>query len=185
MNDNAMTSEVTAPYAQALMSIAKDSGSADKLGEEISDLLAILEDSGELEQFLANPLVNPEAKKGVLRQITEGQVSPFLLNFLMLLVDRNRVMFLAGILQQYQLLLRELNQTVLADVVAATDLTDSQKEAIKIRVADLTGARSVELSVQVDPTLIGGLVIKVGSQVIDASLRGQLRRIGMQLAATA
>jgi F-type H+-transporting ATPase subunit delta len=129
--------------------------------------------------------VNSEAKKAVLKQIAEGKVSPFLLNFLMLLVDRNRIIFLAGILQQYQVLLRELNQTVLADVIAATDLTDAQKEAIKTRVANLTSARSVELSVQLDPTLIGGLVIKVGSQVIDASLRGQLRRIGMQLSATA
>lgn len=185
MNDNIMTAEVTAPYAQALMSIAQDSNSADQVGQEVADLLEILESSDELSQFLVNPLMDPEAKKGVLRQIAEGKVSPFLLNFLLLLVDRNRVMFLESILKQYQALLRELNQTVLANVTAATELSDEQKSAIKTRVANLTGANSVELSVQTDSSLLGGLIIQVGSQVIDASLRGQLRRIGMQLATTA
>jgi F-type H+-transporting ATPase subunit delta len=112
-------------------------------------------------------------------------VSGFVLNFLLLLVDRGRVAFLKPVLQQYQALLRELNQTVLADVIAAVELSDEQLQAIRDRVQAMTGANSVELSVQVDPSLIGGLVIKVGSQVIDASLRGQLRRIGMQLATTA
>jgi F-type H+-transporting ATPase subunit delta len=103
----------------------------------------------------------------------------------MLLVDRNRVMYLESILRQYQALLRELNQTILADVTTATELSDEQKEAIKSRVISMTGASNVELSVEIDPSLIGGLIIQVGSQVIDASLRGQLRRIGMQLSTAA
>jgi F-type H+-transporting ATPase subunit delta len=70
-------------------------------------------------------------------------------------------------------------------VVAAVELSEDQQHAIRDRVQAMTQANSVELSVQVDPSLLGGLIIKVGSQVIDASLRGQLRRIGMQLATTA
>ena len=70
-------------------------------------------------------------------------------------------------------------------MVAAVELSEDQQHAIRDRVQAMTQANSVELSVQVDPSLLGGLIIKVGSQVIDASLRGQLRRIGMQLATTA
>jgi F-type H+-transporting ATPase subunit delta len=185
MNEGAVSSEITMPYAKALMDIAKDNSLTDQIGVEVAELLEVLDGSEELTQFLANPLIDPEAKKGVLRQIAEGKVNPFLLNVLLLLVDRNRIMFLDGVLEQYQVLLRELNQTVLADVISAVDLSEEQATVIKERVAGLTGARNVELSVQIDPSLLGGLIVKVGSQVIDASLRGQLRRIGIQLAATA
>ncbi|MBD0267389.1 ATP synthase F1 subunit delta [Pseudanabaena sp. FACHB-2040] len=185
MNDSTITSEVSAPYAQALMSLAKDNNLTDQVGEESSRILELLGSSDELALFLSNPLVGSEAKKGVLSQITADQVSPFVANFLMLLVDRGRIGFLEGILRQYQALLRELNQTVLAEVTSAVELSDEQKEAIKQRVIQISQARQVDLSVQVDPSLLGGLIIKVGSQVIDASLRGQLRRIGMQLGAPA
>jgi F-type H+-transporting ATPase subunit delta len=184
VNDT-ITSEISAPYAQALMSIAKDNNLTEQVGEEVNSLLDLLDSSSELAQFLGNPLVDPEAKKGVLGQITADQVSPFLVNFLMILVDRGRIAFLGGVLRQYQALLRELNQTVLAEVISAVELSDEQKEAIKQRVVQISEARQVDLSIQVDPSLLGGLIIKVGSQVIDASLRGQLRRIGMQLGAPA
>jgi F-type H+-transporting ATPase subunit delta len=90
MNDS-MTAEITTPYAQALMAIAKDANAADQVGQEVSDLLEVLDSSEELSTFLMNPLMTAEPKKGVLRQIAEGKVSPFLLSFLLLLVDRGRV----------------------------------------------------------------------------------------------
>ncbi|MBE9136570.1 F0F1 ATP synthase subunit delta [Nodosilinea sp. LEGE 07088] len=184
MNDTTLSSEIAGPYAKALMSVAQDNDAVEQVGNEVAELLEVLASSEELTVFLMNPLMSANTKKGVLRQIADGKVSDFLLSFLLLLVDRGRVAFLKPVLQQYQALLRELNQTVLADVTAAVDLSDEQLQAIRDRVQAMTGANSVELSVQVDPALIGGLVIKVGSQVIDASLRGQLRRIGMQLATT-
>jgi F-type H+-transporting ATPase subunit delta len=184
MNDS-MTAEITTPYAQALMAIAKDANAADQVGQEVSDLLEVLDSSEELSTFLMNPLMTAEPKKGVLRQIAEGKVSPFLLSFLLLLVDRGRVTLLPEILKQYQALLRELNQTVLANVTSAVELSDDQKNAIRDRVKAMTDARNVELSVEIDLSLLGGLIVEVGSQVIDASLRGQLRRIGLQLSTAA
>lgn len=183
--DSTITLEVVEPYAQALMSIAKDSDVVEQIGEETRSLLDLLESSEELSQFLTSPLIEPEAKKGALRQITADQVNPMVTNFLMILVDRNRVMYLSDVLRQYQVLLRELNQTVIAEVISAVELSEAQQEAIKQRVMQISGARQVDLAVQQDPSLLGGLIIKVGSQVIDASLRGQLRRIGMQLGAPA
>lgn len=185
MKDGTTVSEVALPYAKALMDIAKENGVIDAIGSEVSSLLEALRNSDELTQFLSNPLIDPEAKKGTLRQITEGQVNPAVTTVLLLLVDRNRIMYLEDVLEQYQVLLRELKQTVLADVVSAVPLSEEQTATIRDRVAALSGAQNVELSVQVDPDLLGGLIVKVGSQVIDASLRGQLRRIGMQLATAA
>lgn len=183
MNDSTITTEVSDPYAQALMAIAKDNGLTEQIGQDANQLLEILESSEELTQFLASPLPVPEAKKSVLRQIAADKVNPFLLNFLMLLVDRNRLVFLSSILKQYQTLLKELNQTVTAEVTSAVDLSEEQKEAIKQKVLNIAKARQVDLSITVDPSLLGGLIIKVGSQIIDASLKGQIRRIGLQLTA--
>ncbi|HSM84161.1 MAG TPA: ATP synthase F1 subunit delta [Nodosilinea sp.] len=185
MNDATLSAEIASPYAKALMSVAADHNAVDQVGAEVAELSEILASSEELAVFLANPLLSADTKKGVLRQIAEGKVSDFHLNFLMLLVDRGRVAFLKSVLQQYQALLRERNHTVLADVTAAVELSDDQQNAIRDRVKGMTDASNVELSVMIDPSLLGGLVIKVGSQVVDASLRGQLRRIGMQLATTA
>ncbi|NET34536.1 MAG: F0F1 ATP synthase subunit delta [Cyanothece sp. SIO1E1] len=184
MKGGMVTSEVLKPYAQALMDLAKDSQLADRLGADTKLLIELLESSEELGQFLANPLIKADIKKSVLRQLVGNDIHTYTLNFLMLLADRGRILFLGGICQQYQTLLRELNQTVLAEVTATIDLSDAQQDAIRQRVKDMTGAREVELSISLDPALIGGVIIKVGSQVVDASLRGQLRRIGMSLSST-
>jgi F-type H+-transporting ATPase subunit delta len=104
-----------------------------------------------------------------------------MMNFLLILVDRRRILFLEGICQKFQDILRKLNQTELAEVTSAVALSESQQQTIREKVMAMTSAREVELNNKIDPELIGGVIIKVGSQVIDASLRGQLRRIGIQL----
>ena len=88
------------------------------------------------------------------------------------------------ILQQFQAKVRELKQAVLAEVISAVELSDEQKETVRQKVQRMTEARSVELETRVDPDLIGGVIIQIGSQVLDASIRGQLRRIGLQLGAS-
>lgn len=103
------------------------------------------------------------------------------MNFLKILVDRRRIGFLLGICQHYQSLLRKLKQSVLAQVTSAVELNEAQQQSVREKVLALTNAQQVELETKIDPDLIGGVIIKVGSQVIDASLRGQLRRIGLRL----
>lgn len=181
MNDTLVSSEVVEPYAQAYMSLAQGNKLADRFGEDVFFLRELLAQSDELKQFLASPLIRPESKKAVLRQLTGDQVHPFTLNFLFLLVDRRRILFLDAVCKQYQALLRQLNKTVLAEVISAVELTDDQREAVRRKVIEISGAQQVELETSIDPDIVGGVVIKVGSQVLDASLRGQLRRIGLRL----
>jgi F-type H+-transporting ATPase subunit delta len=125
--------------------------------------------------------VSAENKKAVLQQIGGEELHPFMKNFLKILVDRRRIVFLEGICKHYQALLRKLNQAVLAEVASAVELTDEQKQSVREKVIAMTSANQVELNTKIDPDLIGGVIIKVGSQVVDASLRGQLRRIGLRL----
>jgi F-type H+-transporting ATPase subunit delta len=176
-----VSTEILEPYAAALMSIAQTNDLVDRFGEDISGLLNVLRESEPLRQFLSNPFVKPNAKKAVLQQIVGDQVHPLVRNFLLVLVDRRRIAFLEGVCQQFQALLRQLKQTVLAEVTSAVPLNEGQRQAVSEQVIGLTGARQVELETKLDPDLLGGVIIKVGSQVVDASLRGQLRRIGMRL----
>ena len=185
MKGSLVSAEILEPYAEALMSAAKAQNITEQIGEDVRSLLSALENSEELRQFLGNPFVKEADKKAVLGQIAGEGVHPFTRNFLMLLVDRRRILFLEGIAQQYLTLLRELNQTVLAEVISAVELTEAQQQAVREKVQAMTSARAVELSTKLDPDLIGGVIIKVGSQVVDASLRGQLRRIGIRLSSAA
>lgn len=179
---SAIAGEIIEPYASALMSLAQSRNLTEEFGNDVRSLLELLDNSAELKNFLDSPVVRPQDKKAVLQRISGDQVNPLLRNFLMLLVDRGRILFLQGIGQQYLVLLRKLNQTVLAEVTSAHPLTEAQQNTLTEKVKAMTNARSVEIAATVDPNLLGGVIIKVGSRVVDASLRGQLRRIGMKLA---
>ncbi len=181
MKGSLFSSEVSEPYAQALMSLAQAHNITESLGEDIKAIARLLAESPDLSALINNPTVSEEDKKRVLERIVGREINPYLMNFLRLLVDKKRLMFLEPICQQFLVLLRKLNNTVLAEVTAARGLTRDQERAITDKVKQLTHAQSVELNVTVDPALLGGVIIKVGSQVFDTSLRGQLRRLSLNL----
>ncbi len=176
------TEEIAAPYAQALMSVAQSKNLTEAFGDDARGLVSLLNDSEQLRTFFDNPFVQSESKKSVVNSILGDGSNSYLRNFLMLLVDRKRIYLLEAICKQYLSLLRQLNKTVLAEVISAVPLSEEQERAVKERVITMTNAREVELDKKTDSNLIGGVIIKVGSQVIDASLRGQLRRLSLRLA---
>jgi len=180
MKGSLSSAEVYEPYAEALMAVAQEQNLTEKFGEDVASLLNLLQTSPELSAFITSPIVKGEDKKAVLKQISQG-IDPFITNFLMILVDRRRIVVLEGICQHFRTLIRKLNQIVLAEVTSAVELTDGQKQAVIDQVKSRTQAQDVELVTKIDPELIGGVIIKVGSQIIDASLRGQLRRLSISL----
>lgn len=175
--------DIVEPYAAALMSVAQSHDLTEDFGHQMRSLVGLLEESADLQEFLANPVIPRDDKKAVINRVVGEEVNPYLRNFLMLLVDRGRIIFIAEIGKQYLTLLRKLNQTVLAEVTSAVELNDDQKRVVVEKIKSLTGARDVELETSIDSELLGGVIIQVGHQVFDASLRGQLRRIGMSLSA--
>lgn len=185
MKGSLYSSQIAEPYAQALMSLAESRGLVEAIGESIRTLANLLESSPDLQEFIASPVVQDDNKKAVLKRVLGAEINPFLLNFLMLLVDKRRIIFLEAVCQQYLVLWRELTNTVLAEVISALKLTESQQHSVTNKVKELTGAASVELQETVDPSIIGGVIIKVGSEVFDSSLKGQLRRISLSLGGAA
>ncbi|AFY56122.1 ATP synthase F1 subcomplex delta subunit [Rivularia sp. PCC 7116] len=181
MAKNTATAAVSRPYAEALMSIAQSNNVADKFDSDVRSLLNLIKESQPLQNFFANPFISGEDKKGVISKILSDDTNPIFRNFLMLLVDRRRITLVEDIAEEYLAKLRELNQTVLAEVISAVPLTDEQQQTIKEKVKSMTDAREVELNSTIDSDIIGGVIIKVGSQVVDSSLRGQLRRLSLNL----
>jgi F-type H+-transporting ATPase subunit delta len=173
--------EILQRYAQALLSVAQDGNVIDQVGNDVNAIASLLKESPDLREFLASPVFKADAKKAVLNRVLGDGVHPYTRNFLLVLVDRRRIFLLEGICKEFQALLRKLNQTVLAEVTTVNELTDDQRRSLQEKITALTSARNVELETKLDPDLIGGVIIKVGSQVIDASLRGQLRRISLRL----
>jgi F-type H+-transporting ATPase subunit delta len=183
--NSVVSSQVFEPYAQALLSLGQADHLTEQFGNDAALIIETINSAPDLQQFLENPFTPDDAQKAVLKQIFGGKVQPLTENFLMLLVDRRRVACLAGIFGQYQSLLRKLKGIVLAEVSSTIALNEAQTEQVKHQVRAMTGAHEVEIAVRIDPDLLGGVVIKAGSQVIDASLKGQLRRISLRLAGIA
>lgn len=184
MKGTLYSGEIAEPYAQALMSVAQQQNLTEVFGEEMRSLLTLLDESPDFAAMLASPVVSDDNKKAILRSVLGDQANGSFVNFLMLVVDKRRIIFLAAIARQYLTILRQFTNTVLAEVTSALKLTDAQKDQVTAKVKQLTGAQGVELETKVDPEILGGIVIKVGSQVFDSSLRGQLRRVGISLGAT-
>ncbi|MCS5699451.1 ATP synthase F1 subunit delta [Cyanobium sp. FGCU-52] len=173
---------ITTPYAEAFLQVVGTDGSADAVVQEARNLLALWHESPELREAMASPVLEVSAKKAALTKLFEGKVSPSLLNLLKLLADRQRIGYLDAVLERVLDLYREQNDIALATVTSAAALSDEQKQSLTEKVKSVAGTDKVEIDTKIDPSLIGGFVLKVGSRVIDASLSGQVRRLGLALA---
>jgi F-type H+-transporting ATPase subunit delta len=182
MKDSVLGSVVLNPYVDALMSLAQSQNLVDDFGTNCADLAKMLEESPDLREILANPIVKIADKKAILAKIVGETVHPMMSNFLMILVDRRRIGYLDGICARYQAALRKLKGIVLAEVTSAVALTDAQTKSVSDRVQAMTSATGVEIVATIDPSIIGGVIIKIGSQVIDSSLRAEIRRLGLSIA---
>jgi F-type H+-transporting ATPase subunit delta len=183
MKTEAINRKVAEPYAEALMALAEEQNLVEAISADVQAIISAVSNSPELARFLASPVMGDTLKKQVLGQVLGG-LQPLTLNFLGLLVDRDRIAFVLDICTQFQALYRQTKNIAFAQVTTATPLTDAQTDTLRQRVMGLTGAGAVELEITVDPSLIGGVSIRVGSQIIDASIRGQLRRISSRLLAS-
>ena len=173
---------ITTPYAEAFLQLSEAAGDTDKVVTQARELLALWNESPELRQAMASPVLEIAAKKAAITKLFSDQVSPTFLNLLKLLADRQRIGYLNSVLERFLDLYRDQNQIALATVTSAEALSDDQLARITDQVKAVAGTDKVEINAAVDPALIGGFVLKVGSKVIDASLSGQVRRLGLALA---
>ena len=170
------------PYAEALLQITDGRKESDTVAEQCKDLLELWQSSADFRDAMVSPVLEPDAKKKALQSLVGEQVTASLLNLLKVLADRQRLLAFDAVMLRYLELYREQQGITLAEVRSAQTLTEDQQAALSKKVQAIAGTNKVDIDLSVDPSLIGGFVVSLGSQVIDASLAGQVRRLGLALA---
>jgi F-type H+-transporting ATPase subunit delta len=167
-------------YARALFEAAREQDRVGPVRDELRQLVEALTATPELERFLAIPQVEPAAKADVLEQVTEG-AEPLVRNAVRLLAAKGRAGEIRAVAAEYEALVDQAEGRVQVELTTAYELTDADAAAIVKRIEEASG-RSVEATRQVDPSLVGGVILQAGSLRVDASVRGRLERLRRELA---
>jgi F-type H+-transporting ATPase subunit delta len=176
-------SKVAGPYAEALLDLAKSKNLLKETTNDVNIISQFLVNSSDLKKFLGNPLVTRDAKKNVLKDILGEQIGSNTLKFLSLLVDRNRIGVLESIAQKFLELSYKQESIEIAKITSSIQLSADQQKEIAAKLKLITGAKQIKLALKIDPQLIGGFTIEIGSKMIDTSIRGQLKKISSLLSA--
>jgi F-type H+-transporting ATPase subunit delta len=174
-------SKVAEPYAEALLDLAKSNGTLKETTNDMNIVSQFLANSSDLKKFLGNPLITKIAKKNVVKDILGEQIDGRTLKFLLLLVERGRIEFLDSIAEKFLELSYKQESIEIAKVISSIQLSAEQQKEIAEKLKVITGAKQIKLALKVDPKLIGGFTIEIGSKLIDTSIRGQLNQIGTLL----
>ena len=168
-------------YADALAEVAISQKSADKVRRELRDFLALLRESAQLGVLLGSPAVSRANKHAVAEALVERMsASRTLRNFLFVVIDQRRVGLLPEIQQAFDARLDDLEGVARADVTTARELNESERKQLRTALERLSGRR-VEANYELDPALIAGAVVRVGSTIYDGSVRTQLERLRVKL----
>lgn len=173
-------------YARALLDVAiKEKADLERIEQELAGFEALLEAQPALKKVLLNPAVPVPRKRAAVVELTSRvNLTPMVAKLLALLAERDRLILVPDLVASYRDRLADYRKVVRAEVTTATPLTPDRVQQIQKRLAEVTG-RSVTLQTRVDPSIVGGLVAKVGSVVYDGSVTRQLQKLKERLVGSA
>lgn len=160
-------------YASAFFAIAQEQGKLNEFEGELEKVINAVEANEDLRKVLANQLLEATVKKDIVDQVFTGMVSPITVDFLKVILDKRREAFLKDIYNAFVVSANEARNVRDAEVTAAKELTVADLAAIKAKLTTLTG-KEIRLTSKVDPSLMGGLVVRLGDKVIDGSVTKRL-----------
>ena len=180
LSDNVgITGGVAGRYAAALFELAQELPEADRasLAGDVSSFGVMLNGSEDLQKLVDSPLVSSEeqsaALDAVLAKVGSGQI---IRNFIALVVRKRRAMALADMVIQFEYLMADARNEVVAQITSAKPLIDTQIQEIKDELAKVLG-KTIRIEAEVDPSLLGGLIVKAGSRMVDGSLKTKLNSL--------
>jgi F-type H+-transporting ATPase subunit delta len=176
-NSSGIQASLAGRYATALFELARDERQLDTVGASLLTVRDGLRDSPELRELTTSPLVGRDEALGAVRAAaTAMRVDPITANFLGVLAQNRRLGQLGNVIRFFGLLAAQHRGETTAEVTSAHPLDDDQVAALKANLKSRLG-RDVAVDLTVDPTILGGLVVKVGSQMIDGSIRTKLNTL--------
>lgn len=170
-------SGVSGRYATALFELAREEKSIDAVRADLDRFEAMLADSADLKRLVRSPVFSAgEQSKALAAVLEKAGIAGVSANFLKVLTANRRLFAVADVIRAFRALVAKFKGEATADITVAEALSDKNLDALKTALKTVTG-KDVALNVKVDPSIIGGLVVKLGSRMVDSSLRTKLNSI--------
>ncbi len=168
-------------YATALFELARDTNQLDETAAALSAIEALLNESQDLSRLVRSPVFSAsEQASAIIAIAKQAQLPTLISNFLQLLVKNRRLFALRDIISGFRALLADYRNEVTADVTSAVSLNEAQAEDLKATLKAKTG-RDITLNLRVDPSILGGLIVRIGSRMVDSSIRTKLSTLKMAM----
>ena len=179
--DGLGVSDVAARYASALYDLADEKSAIDAVAGDLSTLQKMIDDSDDFRRFIKSPVLSrTDQSKGIAAIADKAQLSPLTLKFLGLIAGNRRLFALPGMIIGFRGILAERRGQATAQVTSAAPLNDGQIAALVAELKKSIG-RNVDVVAKVDPSILGGLIVKVGSRMVDSSLKSKLQRLKLAM----
>ena len=170
-------SGVSGRYATALFELARDQKAVDEVKSDLDRFDALLNQSEDLKRLVRSPVFAADTQlKALSAVLDKAAIAGIAANFLKVLAKNRRLFAVADVIRAYRVLAATFRGEASAEVTVAEPLSDKNLDSLKVALKSVTG-KDVALNVKVDPSIIGGLVVKLGSRMIDSSLRTKLNSI--------
>lgn len=176
-----MAKLVSKTYGDALFELALEENAVDSLAEEVQMVLKVLNENEELMKLLNHPKIVKEEKIKIIQNIFKGRVSDNLTGFLEVIVNKDRYNEIPAIFDFFLDLVKEYKNIGVVYVTTAVELKDSQKETLKKKLLETTKYETFEMHYQIDASLIGGMLIRIGDRVVDSSIKAKLEEMSRNL----
>jgi F-type H+-transporting ATPase subunit delta len=172
--------ELAQVYGRSLFQVAQEQGKLDELREQLGQFADALDQHRELAVFFFSPYFSSQEKRDALDTLLDGADEIFV-NFLSLLIENHRMPVIFRIRQEYERLWDEENRTLPVQITSAIALDDATTESLGKTIGERAGRR-VTLAARVDPDILGGIIIRVGNSILDASIRNRLEQLRRHVA---
>ena len=178
---NPLEAKIAAPYARALYDYSNSQNVTHQVTGDFQNLDVFLKKAENLVDYLNNPIISVEEKTEILNKTLKSQLNDATFKFLLILVNRNRINILQSVIESYLEVVYNVASIKMIEISSAFKFTNRQKNTLVKKLKKLTNAREIRLTLTIDPTLIGGFLIKTNSRVIDLSIKGQLQQLAKHL----
>ncbi|RDY26101.1 F0F1 ATP synthase subunit delta [Romboutsia weinsteinii] len=175
-----MINVVAGRYAEALFQVGEEQNSTTKLYEELNEVVVLTNNCKDLYSALVSPLVTKREKKELVEKIFNGQISDNLKNFMKILIDRDRISALEAIEKTYKTLLNEKNNVIEGTVISAVAMNDKEIKELEAKLSSKYN-KNVMLENKVDETILGGVLVRLGNEEIDGTVKTRLAKMKEQL----
>ncbi|HEX4188047.1 MAG TPA: ATP synthase F1 subunit delta [Solirubrobacteraceae bacterium] len=172
--------EIAKVYARSLFEVAREQGKLDELREQLGEFVDALNQYRELAIFFFSPYFSVKEKQEALARVLV-EADPTFVNFLSLLIEKHRMPVIFRIRDSYEQMWEEENRMLPVEITSAIELDPGTIERLSREISERTGRR-VKLAAHVDPDILGGLVLRVGNSILDASIRNRLEQLRRHVA---